>query len=545
MTNFGTKIFNTAVSSINAQQGVLAGISNNIANANTPGYSRRAVLLTNQTSGEGTTGLNIGSGVKISDLIRFVDEFTNKTFREAEQTRSFASSKDDLLARVEDVFNLTGTSQTIGSTLTDFFASLNDLSINPSSIELRSNMIERGKDLVNAIQSSYGAVANVQRDIDARIVSDVDAINNLTSQIAELNLKVVQRENSGSLAADERDRRDNLLGELSKKISFTTLELADGSVKVSLPSGLDLVFGSNSRNLEVTTSPTFAGGGSLPPALWGGVPAFIVYNYGSAASPAHVDLTSEIGAGEGSLGGYLQVRGIYDVTDTSPFQGDGILPQIGARIEAITRFLLSDFNTTYLGADEDSITGGHQASSADLNGLAPSIYGFFDFNFAGVKDTDGDGLPDDIGTHAGVTNYSSLLRLTSTDPRSIAASLDLDPADGVTSFAQGDGSNLAQLSDLQRSVKTFTVDNYSFNGTVDQVYVDAVGYVGNEKSKSATNRIVADSNYKLTADRRDSISGVSLDEEFAQLVRFQKAFEASARLIRMGNELLDQIVNLL
>ncbi|MDZ4786639.1 MAG: flagellar hook-associated protein FlgK [bacterium] len=543
MANFGAKLLNTAISSLNAQQGVLASISNNIANANTPGYARRSVQLENQSSGDGKTGLNIGSGVKISSLIRYVDEFANRSLREAVQNKSNATTKDDLLSRVEDLFSLTGDTQTIGITLTDFFAALNDLTVNPASLELRANVIERGRDLVGSIKDTYNSLANLQREIDEKLVIEVDSINLMTSQIATLNQLVAQRESTGNVAADERDRRDFLLEKLSGKLSFNVTELSDGTINVTLPSGLDLVYGSNSRDLEVTNSPSFAGS-SLPPTLWGGTPSFIVYNYGGSGGAAHVDLTGDIASGSGGLAGLLNVRGVYSATDTSPFQGDGVLPELASRIEGITRFLLTEFNEEYLGPDETS-GGVHQASSMDLDGNIPGVYGFFDFAFSGLKDTDGDGLPDDLGTHAGVTNYSSLLQLASTDPRDIAAGRDLNATAGVLSGAPGDATNLQALVDLQDDTYTDTVGGFSFTGTIEQFYVNAVSFVGNEKSKSATDKTVSDSNYKIAADRRDQVSATSIDEEFTSLTRFQKAYEASARLIRIGNQLLDEIFNAL
>jgi flagellar hook-associated protein 1 FlgK len=544
MANFGAKILNTAVSSVNAQQAVLAGIANNIANANTPGYTRRSVLLQNENTGSSSGGINIGSGVKVADLVRYVDEFTNKSLRESVSDKYAATTKDDMLARVESVFDLTGERSTIGGALTDFFSSLNDLAVNPSSIELRANVVQRGEDLVSAIQTSYQAISDLQQEIDDRLTVEVDAINSLTTQIADLNQAIAQVENGNTVAADERDRRDFLLEELAKKVSFSTLELSDGSVNVTLASGLDIVFGSNSRELAVTKSPTFLSGSS-PALLNTGVPSYVVFDYGTDSTPAHVDLTSDIASGSGTLAGLLQARGVYAPSDTSPFQAQGVLPETAARIEAIARFLLTDFNQAYVGADEDAGTAGHQASTGDLDGNAPSVYGFFDFQFSGSKDVDGDGLANDVGSHTNITNYASILRLTSADPRDVAIAQDQNAAPGATSFAAGDASNLSALADLAETQSTFSVGSYSFTGTVSQVYTDAVSYIGNAKSRASVDKTVADSNYRLAADRRDDVSAVSIDEEFSDLIRYQKAYEASARLIRMADELLEQIINTL
>jgi flagellar hook-associated protein FlgK len=198
-----------------------------------------------------------------------------------------------------------------------------------------------------------------------------------------------------------------------------------------------------------------------------------------------------------------------------------------------------------VGADEDAGTAGHQASTGDLDGNAPSVYGFFDFQFSGSKDVDGDGLANDVGSHTNITNYASILRLTSADPRDVAIAQDQNAAPGATSFAAGDASNLSALADLAETQSTFSVGSYSFTGTVSQVYTDAVSYIGNAKSRASVDKTVADSNYRLAADRRDDVSAVSIDEEFSDLIRYQKAYEASARLIRMADELLEQIINTL
>ncbi|RMD87315.1 MAG: flagellar hook-associated protein FlgK, partial [Candidatus Dadabacteria bacterium] len=526
MATFGTKIFNTAISSLNAQQAVLAGISNNIANANTPGYARRTVQLTNQTLGEPSLGLNIGSGVKVSDVERRVDEYINSALRGTISEKEAASTENDFISRIENLFDLTGTYQTVGTSLTDFFSALNDLSADPSSLELRANLYERANDLVNSINLAYNTISDLQNEADNRLATEISTINTLTAQIADLNQKVVKRENSGAVAADERDMRDHLLEQLAEKISFSVTELSDGSINVSLDGGIDLVHGSISRDLEVTRSPSFAGSTS-PVSLSGSVPYYVVINYGTESSPAHVNLTSTLSSGEGTLAGLLRIRGVYDSSDTSPFEGNGVLPAAASRIEAITRYLLTTFNNTYLG-------GGN---AVDLDGNNPSVYGFFDFDFSGTKDADGNGVPDDLGNHSGVTNYSSILKLGISDARNIAA--------GTTSGAPGDGSNLSSLIALQTTSASFSSDSagsYTYTGTIEEVYRDGVTYVGNKKANSDTQLALAESNYEAAANNRDEVSAVSIDEEFASLVKYQKAYEASARLINVANDLLDQIM---
>ncbi|RME58160.1 MAG: flagellar hook-associated protein FlgK, partial [Candidatus Dadabacteria bacterium] len=533
-----------AVSALSAQQAIIAATSTNIANVNTEGYTRRVLELKTRISGGSSTSLNIGSGVDIGAVKRVSDEFINKVLRGAISDKFNTSLQSDFLSRLEDVFNLTGDLTTVGTAITDFFSAIDDLSVNPASIELRANMIERGQDLVNAIKTAYNTIASLQTEADNRLVDEIASVNSLTSQIAQLNGLIATRESNGQVAADERDRRDLLLQQLSEKISFDMVETSNGSVTISLKNGFTLVSGTTARELELTASPSFASG-SLPPSLEGGVLRYIVFDYGSSGSSAHVDLTQTLKDGSGTIAGLLQVRGYNDPSNTSAFDADGPLVEIASRLEAITRELLTTFNQTYLGPDRDSGTAGHQPSSGDLDGNSPSVYGFFTFDYSGTKDADSNGLPDDLD-NLNIDNFSSILDLTSTDPRDIAAALDLSGGPpNAASFAEGDGRNLTALSALQDTSLSFSAGSYSFTGTFNEVYNETVSKVGNLKSKADLDAKLAEDHLTTTQNRRDAFSGVSLDEEFSRLIQFQRVFEANARVIRTAADLLQQIVGIL
>lgn len=552
--NYSSKITNVAVGALAAQQAVIANTGNNVANVNTPGYSRRVVNLESRSGGNASGGLDLGSGVKVASLTRIVDEFLSAEVRKAQSEKASTSIEADYIARAEQFFDLSGARPTIGSALNSFFSSISDLAVNPASIELRSVALSKAEDLVNTIKDTYNGIANLQTEIESRLSIEVDAVNTLTTQIATLNGRISQQEGSGQVAATDRDQRDLLLEKLSEKISVNVLEVSDGTVSVSLNTGLNLVSGSNSRNLEVSTSPSF-GGPTYPPTLGGGTKAFIVYNYGTATSRADIDLSSSIGADNGVLGGLLRVSGIADSSDTSAFDAVGFLPELAARIESITRVLLQDFNEAYLGPDEDTGDAFLDPSSGDLDGQAPtaanvasSPYAFFDFSFSGTKDNDGggaDGVPDDIGNHTGIDNYSSLLQLAISDPRDIAAARDLDSVANTLSFVPGDNSNLLALLNLQNTSFTFSAGSFSQTGTFEEVFNTTLAFVGNEASQANTKRDIADAAFLSSAGRRDEVSAVSLDEEFTNLIRFQKAFEASARMIQTADEMLERIINLI
>jgi len=547
--NYSSKILNNAVRALSVQQAVIATTGNNIANVNTPGYTRRVVELQTEISRGGVSGLEIGNGVAIGTVVRQVDEYLQKLVRDSNGDKGSAEVQRDFLSRIESMFSLSGDGLTIGTALPAFFNSINNLMQDPSNIGLRRDMLERATDLVDTIRSSYSQIASLQTEADNRIQSELGVVNSITTQIGNLNGLISQREAGGNPALDERDRRDQLLEDLAEKISFTSIEGSDGSITVMLSNGFPLVSGTNVRQLETTKAPSFATG-TLPPSLEGGILNYIVYDYAGSAGDAHLDLTNIIKDGSGVLAGLIEMRGYNESTNTSAFEAEGTLVEIASRIEAISRQLLVDFNQAYLGPDRLSGTAGWQASSGDLDGNSPANFGFFDFEYAGNKDAvDNDHYPelsDLTSATFGIDNYSSILTLAISDPREIAASLDQSGGAVTPVFSPGDGRNLISLADLQNdNTLSFSVGAYSMTGTFGQVYDETVSFVGNAKARAQTNAEVSAENYVVASNRRDAVSAVSLDEEFTSLIKSQKAFEASARMVRTGKELLDEIINLI
>lgn len=549
MVNYSAKILNNAVSGLSAQQALLAAIGNNIANVNTEGYARRTVELQTRVSSSQGQQFSVGSGVQVGPIRRLTDVFLERLVRQSAGTQQANSVQADVMERVQSLFNLTGDGSTIGSALTAFFTATNDLTTNPSSIELRSNVISKVQDLVTAVRSTYEQIARLQTEADQRIAREVDSVNAISAQIAELNGLISSVEANGTTAADERDRRDVLVRQLGEKVSFDAVEQNDGSVQLTLDNGFTLVSGVTARALSVTASPSFATG-PLPPSLEGGTLSYITYDYDAGAGTEHLDLTEVIGAGEGSLGGLLAVRGYADPTNTSAFEATGTLVQAASRIESIARALLTSVNSTYLGPDRDSGTVGHQASSGDLDGNAPSVFGLFDFEFSGIKDADGDGLPSAADLNdptIGIDSFASRLTVAFSDPRRLAAALDASGGPpNPALFNPGDGSNMEALAALQFDDTTsFSIGSYSLTGSFDEAYNETVVYVGSQASRATQNTAVAQDQLATALNRRDQVSGVSLDEEFTRLITGQRAFEASARMIRVADELLQVIVGLI
>jgi flagellar hook-associated protein 1 FlgK len=548
MANFGAKILGSSVSSMTAQQALIANTSNNIANVNTPGYTRRQIEIESRgdVANIGSI-LQIGSGVQLGDVKRSTNEFLEYQLRQANSRKGYADIRNDYLSAIETVFALDGPMTTIGSALNSFFGAISQVGVNPSNIDLRINVMQRGEDLISSIKTAYNTVASVQNELNKRVGLEVETINSMTKELAALNGQIGQREASGIGAIDERDQRDTLLAKLASKISSTTLETGNGMINCYLSNGFPLVNQETSRDLTVTASPSFATT-TLPRSLAGDVLTYVTYDFGSETAPSHLDLTQLLKNGSGSLAGILQLRGTTDPSNTSPFEAEGELVAVASRIEAITRQLLTTVNQEYLGADESNLLPGFQPSSGDLNGNAPGVFGLFDFDFSGVKDVDGDGIPevsDLLGTAPSIGNFSSILKLGFTDPSAFAAARDNDATQGSTVFPQGDGQNAEAIAALRSTTFALSLGSFTFSGTLEEAYNATVSYVGNAKSTAQLEVDVAAANLTSTANKRDEFSAVSLDEEFANLIKYQRAFQAAARMIKTAGDLLDQIVSLI
>lgn len=544
MTNFSAKILNNAISALNAQQAVIAVTGNNIGNVNTPGYSRRVVELEARSAGL-TQQVNIGNGVDATGIRRIADQYLNRLYAESINDKSKSEVESEFLARVEALFSMNADDTSIGSALTAFYTAADDLATDPASLELRTEFIERGTDLVNTITSTYDSLANLQREADDRLATELETVNSITAEIAELNGIINGREAGGGTAADERDRRDLLLQQLSEKVGYDQTELEDGTVMITLADGLALVSGTTSRDLELTVAPSFAGG-TLPPGLDGGVLNYVVYDFSDGAGTGHVDYTQNLQQGGGTIGGLLTIRGHADTSNTSAFEADGILVDLASRIESLTQTLLTSVNTEYLGPDRDTSTPlVHDPSSGDLDGNNPNVYGLFTFSYTGTRDDDGNGLPDDLAA-LGIDNFSSILQLGISDPREVAAARDTGAgAPAAAVYNSGDAQNISAIAGLQDTSYTFSVGSYSQTQTMQELYGGMVTRVGTAKMRADTSLEVAQDNYVAAGNARDAVSAVSLDEEFTNLIKFQKAFEASARMVRVAQELLDQLVNIL
>lgn len=486
----------TAARGLGVVQSGLATTGHNIANADTEGYSRQRSIL--QTSLPQLTSAGwIGTGVEQVSVERVVDRFVGERMIRETSRQATLDTRASIYRQVESV--VTGAEgEGLSDDLTRFFDALDDLSnaSDPGQPAARTQVLAAAESLVDSIHRNDSQLRSLQRDADRSITGLVADVNSLSAQIAELNQKIVAAEVTAP-ANDLRDQRDQLVLELAKKVDISLVADNQGMLSVRISGGLPLVDKDLAARLEAVVDPanpnpfdaTFS-------QVW----------YDGAGS--FFDASSLIRGGE--LGGTLEAR-------------DRVLAGAIRELDAFAFTLADSINQVHRGGF-GLLDGDAHDFFADLS--AQTSVDDAARNFALAADID----PAQGGSIA-----------------NIAAGARLDPVAGGPGAAVGDTAWVERLKDL----RTTNVTSYlagDVPGTPTGPSSSLVGSLGKwigdiGQGARTAERSLAQQNAVLSAvqDRRDEISGVSIDEEVAELVKLQAAFQANAKVMSSITKMLDDL----
>ncbi|MCP9339982.1 flagellar hook-associated protein FlgK [Stutzerimonas xanthomarina] len=236
-------------SGVRASQIALSATGQNIANVNTPGFSRLAPDL---HSLGGQTSVSVGGGVQVSSIRRLSNDFQNQQLWRASTDKNYFNTNQQYLTALEGLIDSEGSSVSVG--LDNFFAALSEASSTPESIALRQQIIGEAKQLAqrfNGLNSNIGTQLNA---LQGQRVAMTSEINGLSGNIAELNAQIREMESSGRDTATLRDYRDNLVKDLSQYAGIRVQEAADGTLNVSLANGQPLVAGATAGQLKINAN---------------------------------------------------------------------------------------------------------------------------------------------------------------------------------------------------------------------------------------------------------------------------------------------------
>jgi flagellar hook-associated protein 1 FlgK len=238
----GINALSTALSGLRAAQLAMETASNNIANAGTDGY-RRQRLDTKPAISRPTAWGPMGTGVEVIGVSRSTDGFLDDRVRTTLGDFANLSTREDIGLGVEDGFG--EPSNGISSTLTRLWSAFADLATNPTDSGTGQQLLSTLGDVAGRINSVAGEIDSLSQDAVSRLSTEVDAVNDLSRRVAEIN-----RQSGGSTPPDLADERDRALDELSRLVGAKAEPAADGSVRVTV-NGMAIVDGDRSMDLRV------------------------------------------------------------------------------------------------------------------------------------------------------------------------------------------------------------------------------------------------------------------------------------------------------
>jgi flagellar hook-associated protein 1 len=235
------------LSALQAGQRALDVIGQNIANAATPGYHRQRVDLASLIAGN-----HNGAGVTVASVTRAAADAIRAAINTTTSEASRINARLDSQSQIQDIF--TGGSNSIGSQINNFFNQIDQLTAHPDDPTLRRVVLSAATSLASRISSAAADLNRVRTDLRSQVDVTVDSVNKLTSQIADLNTRIVAAETGSTPANDLRDQRDQLVDQLSQLIDIRTATDSHGGLNVIGP-GTTLVVGGTATQLQSVAGP--------------------------------------------------------------------------------------------------------------------------------------------------------------------------------------------------------------------------------------------------------------------------------------------------
>jgi flagellar hook-associated protein 1 FlgK len=431
----------TGLQALNATQAALNSTSNNIANANTAGYTREVAEFSENAENL-TGGAVSGGGVSLDGIESVRDQLLNLQIQQQTSLQSSADTQSSSLQSVETLFSSTGND--IASALSALSSNLAQLSANPTSSASQQSVLTAGQNLAESFNTTSNGLSGAQSSADQQVTETVAQINSITQQIAQLNAQlspsVMSQQNGGTI----EDQRDQLVQQLSTLTGISVTQSNDGEV-ITTGNGTPLVMGGQSYSLQTTTGSD---------------------GFQHVLDSNGDDITSNLQGGQ--LGGAIQVR-------------DHIIPGFLNSLNT----LASQFATSFNAAQEQGFDSSGKAGQAFFN------------------------IP------SGAAGAAGGISVALTSGSQVAVSSD---------GSAGSNGNVANLSAALTS-------NLPSGQSAASAYATLVYQVGSASSNAGAQSSALGQSILQLTNQQSSVSGVSIDEETTNLIRYQTAYEAAARII--------------
>lgn len=519
---------NIAQQALAVNQAALSVVSNNIANVDTPGYSRlradlASVVNYTPTYGSTVTEANLLSGVQIANIKRYSNSFLQSYSRQTNSSYEYLNQYSTISTQLEDLtnsLNNTGLSQAF----TDFYAAADALGNAPADGTARVSYIQAAKNVViqfNTIANSLSSMkeslvgdptsGNASSLQSSQIYNSAQETNNLLDQIASVNSDIVKTNAANGSSAPLLDKRDALLKSLSSLMPANVQEESNGTVTVSignhdLVSGIDAV-----AHLKVDVGDTTT-------------PAIIsLESTDTPPVPIVNNINSQINSG--SMGAILDLCG--------PSTGNLTIAEISQNLDTMASGFAGIMNDIQNGTPAGQ--AGTHAMCLDSNGLLTDSTAT---NFLFVNSDSA--LPSATGiTAANLSVNSALIGNTNLIAASRLSAAEY--AKGAAVYGKETGNNANMTLVVQSRSTSYSTTG---NTTVEKFLANFVGDVGAQAENintQLTNQTLVNSQVQTNLS---SETGVNLDDELTDLIKYQRAYQAASRVFSVCSSLMEELINL-
>lgn len=555
-----------ALQALLTQSASLDIINHNVANANTSGYHRQeAVLMAGPTQGtpgfvNSTVISQIGTGVVLTDIKRYNDNFADIRYRAEVASSSRWATTTNVLSQVESLEDETS-EDGMSTKLDEFWTSWKDVSDDPQDTALRSALLESASQLCDAFHTRYAGLMQIQADLDNTVIQDVQEINTLATQVAQLNAEISRYATSSTQKNDFLDQQEIYLDRLSELAGAKITFEPNGMAMVSI-GGHMLVQGTQTIQLTTVTNTSNS---NLKDIMWVDGQEFNPTNgelYGV------MDVRDNIIEEEKTSLNNLAAT-IFNAVNSVHRQGYG-LNDVTPAATGGSAMIGGSIITSGSIIEGGSIVGGSIVGGSVVGSYPEYTYASGSANPVGRDffvvdgDTGYESGWDENGNPTGSTNiYPSMINLAlsisinpdiESDVNNIAAAMNPD-ASGDNSLAEdiyamaGDSVTLKQVNTgYPGNGGSALIDLLNSEGTaISENINDYNSQRVTELSLTIQRAETMQSQHEslltaLTTDR-ESVSGVSLDEEAAELIKYQRSYQAAIRMMTAVDDMLDRVIN--
>lgn len=542
----------------------------NISNADVEGYSRKRLNMAASYRYDPQFG-QMGFGVEVVNIERVRSEFIDQQIRSQNQDLGRYEELDYTMQTIENVFTEPGDTG-IMSFIDKFFDSWQNLANNPADMAARTMVKTNGEILCEAFHNISGELRNLRQSRNDEIDVRVKKVNELSVEIFNLNKEISTVEIGGQHANDSRDRRDVLLKELSKLIDISTIENNLGQVTVTTGGNI-IVSPVDVQELEtITTKYTRPDGTDYS-------------NIGLRFKTSKLPYIPKGG----------QIKGLIDSRDTYVPEYERWLDQLAVGLAQnvnsvhVTGYNLSGysginfFDTQLTGASDIAVSasitsdvkniaaakGGKQSAEV-TNTIAANLLYFNVGNPPVSLGKAGGAIPPIQTGNAVAQNLVSGSVVVSIGANTLVEGTDyhIDYVNGTIQFLHagfntnitpvtvkfkyltnnfpgpGDNGNAIELAKLRHGLTMQPDALNNMTATFDQFYSTIIGRLGLGRNEMASNLDTREFLVKQYETHQDSIAGVSLDEEMAELIKYQHTYQASARIITTASQMFETLLNI-